>query len=788
MSEALAGLRVVELGAGPVTGISGMILADFGAEVIRILPPQDRPLDKLNAAPMWSRGKHDLTLDLDGQEAMARLIELLASADALICNWRLSSLEKAGLDPASIGEMYPHLIYCHVSGFGTRGPLADIPGYEHVVAAYSGRMMLFQGLADRPGPVFSALQVGVHIVSQAVVTGELAARLRQLATGAGCLVETSMLQGMLPFEMGGLIGHQFPDAYSQMLPYMHVADKPQPASLYYHPAQAGDGRWMQFGNLLPHLFDAFLIATDLIDILADEDYEPKQLLFKDAAKHEAFRERMLLRIQERSADDWMSDFVADGGIVAAQYQTTQEALTDPDIVENGHALPRAGGVQLGPLARLTETPATIAACSIEADDCVKRWLASPRPNRARDMNSSLPLGGIRILDLSTIIAAPIGVSMLADMGAEVIKVEQVGGDPFRGLLAGLGANRVNAGKRSISLDLKSEAGREIVLKLAAAVDVLVHNYRPGVPERLGIGYEALREINPGLIYVQNNGYGPDGPGAKRPSTHPIPGAAIGGVMYQMGERVPSEPQTPDELRRWTANLMRANELNPDPNTGAVMATAITLGLVARENTGKGQRILVDMLGANAYANADDFLDYPGKPCRPMPDEHLLGLNPTYRLYNCANESWVFLGLVSDKEINAFVSVVSGLGHSVLSSDLSGDAAETILQNIFACRSAGQWQRIMTEKGIACVQADGLTPAHFWLQDEQASSNNFIGEAQHPVLGRYQHHGPIVVFDGNAGELKAPPTAGEHNEEILFEAGYDKSAVSELKEAGVLYQG
>lgn len=780
MSEALAGLRVIELGTGPITGMAGMILADFGAEVLRVLAPVDRPLDSLNASPMWGRGKHDLILDLDQETDREQLRTLAAGADVLVTNWRLSALTRKSLDPGALKESHRHLIYCHISGFGNQGPLADLPGYEHVVAAYAGRMMLFQGLNDRTGPVFSALQVGVHIAIQSAVSGILAARLNQVESGLGCLVETSILQGMLPYEMGGMIGQQFASEYEALMPYMAATETPPPPSLYYHPAQAGDGRWMQFGNLLPHLFDAFLITTGLVDVLADPDYDPKQLLISNPESHESFRQRMLQRIQDQSSAAWMQDFIADGGIVAAKYQTTREALVDPDIVANGHVVPRAGGVQLGPLARLTKTPAVVAESAIEADDCVARWQASPRSMPVAIDTRSRPLEGVRVLDLSTIIAAPIGVSMLADMGADVIKIEQIGGDPFRSLLAGLGASRVNAGKRSISLDLKTDEGREIMRSLAVGADVLVHNYRPGVPERLGIGYQDVSGSNPAIVYVQNNGYGPDGPSANRPSTHPIPGAALGGVMYQMGERLPESLQSVDDLKLWTARLMRANELNPDPNTGAVMASAILLGLAARQNTGQGQQILVDMFGANAYANADDFLDYPGKPGRPMPDEKLQGLNPAYRLYPCSDEHWVFLGLVSAKEKDQFLEVIKGAGL-----DVDPNSHES-MEALFERKPASDWQNLLSAKGVACVQADRAAPAAFWLIDEQVAANRFIDHAEHPVHGNYLRHGPLVRFNGCIEELVGPPMAGQHNEEILREQGYDNESIESLETAGVLY--
>ena len=258
----------------------------------------------------------------------------------------------------------------------------------------------------------------------------------------------------------------------------------------------------------------------------------------------------------------------------------------------------------------------------------REWRASPRPEPSAPANSEAPLAGIRVVELATIIAAPLGTAFLADMGAQVIKIEQVGGDPFRGMLSGLGAARVNAGKHSISVDMKTPAGIKIVLDLMRDVDVVVHNFRPGVPERLGIAYEDITAINPEVVYVQANGYGPDGPGARRPSTHPIPGAAMGGVVYQMAGRLPQELQDIDGLKLWTRRLMRANELNPDPNTSVVVATSVMLGLMARARTGQGQRIMLDMLGANAYANSDDFLRYPGKPPRALPDEGCHGFSPT----------------------------------------------------------------------------------------------------------------------------------------------------------------
>ena len=774
MSEALRGLRVLDLSNGPAAGLATMHLADFGAEVLRIERSNPHPARRVACGANVDARQADLAARSRRCGGHGdRFHALAAGADVLVTSWRATALARRNLDFASLHDRHPHLHVCHITGFGGTGPLADLPGYEHLVAACSGRMNLFAGIVERPGPVFSALQVATHATAQTATAGILAALLSQEGGHPGRLIETSLLQGLLPYEQGAMIGGQF-EQFAKFYQVLSGGDaEPPMPSLYYHPAQAGDGRWMQFGNLLPHLFDNFLLVTELMDVLADPDFDAKQLTLPPE-KHEAFRERMLERIQSRTSAEWMADCIANGGVVATTYQTTQQALDDPDIVANGHVIERAdGGRQLGPLARLTRTPASPGAdarpdSTLEAD-----WAASPRPAPAAAALNTQPLDGVHVVEIATIIAAPLAASFLADMGADVTKVEPLSGDPYRGLGAGIGSARVNAGKRSLAVDLKSDQGRQAVLKLIESADVLIHNFRPGVPERLGIEYEQIIEINPNIIYLQCNGYGPDGPGALRPSTHPIPGAAMGGVLYQMGERVPEALQDMAGLRRWTRRLMRANEVNPDPNTAMVITTAATLGLATRQRTGIGQKIMVDMFGANAQANHDDFLSYPGKPNRAMPDELLLGLSPTYRLYPCAKDTWVFLALVTDGDRARFISALTGSGIEPPAADqlASGGAAlSERLIALFAEKPADEWQRLFAGAGVGCVRADGLLPSSFWLEDEQASALELTATVEHPEWGSYRRHGPLLRFDGLKANLKPPPLAGQHNDEILKELG------------------
>ena len=163
---------------------------------------------------MWRRGKCATKLDFDKQDDLKTLLELLGSADMLVTNWRSSKLRARGLDFEHLSQTHPHLNVCHITGFGLHGPLSDLPAYEHVVAAYTGRMLHFAGLRDSAGPVWSAVQVATHIATQSAVTGILAACFQQSAGERGRYIETSLMKGLLPYDMGGLIALQHPQAFA----------------------------------------------------------------------------------------------------------------------------------------------------------------------------------------------------------------------------------------------------------------------------------------------------------------------------------------------------------------------------------------------------------------------------------------------------------------------------------------------------------------------------------------------------------------------------------------------
>ena len=774
MSGPLQGIAIVDLGLGPVTGLATMVLADFGAEVIKVEPPGGDPFRAMPSSKTWLRGKSTLEVDFDDRRALEHLRALIVDgADAIVTTFDRRRRQSLGLDYGSLSSTRGDLVYGVVSGFGEDGPYRDYAAVEAVVAAKFGRMMSLEGVAPRRGPCYAAVQVATHAASQAVAMALLASLSNRRRSGRGFAFETSLMRGLLPYDVSGVQTTQMRQRGIVSTPAAATDPVTVMPRLYYHSARTKDGKWIQLGNLLPHLHQNFLSVAGIANPDGSAPSEGSEDL-------EAFRDLMLETMESASLDEWMEKFVRHGGVAAHPYQTTQTAMTDPDIVANGHVVTVDGVAQLGPIAELTETPARIGGPPKRIDFAGARALFSAvqgekggKPNihgrpAGASAQSTRPLEGVTVIEAATIIAVPLATSILADMGARVIKFEPVGGDPFRGMMFGAGAARCNTGKESICLDLKTPRAQAIALRLVEQADILVHNYRPGVPERLGLDYDTLTRVNPDLVYLASNGYGRKGPGAKRPSTHPIPGAALGGVVWQMGGLPTDAPLELHEVREVTRALFRANDSNPDPNTSLVVATAAVLGLLARDLTGKGQRMYLDMFGANAYANWDDFVSYPDKPARPALDADSLGLGPWCRLYACKS-GWVFL-YVNDENARGRL----------------GANDEAALESMFRTDDADAWEARLNGDGIACVRADAHLPADFLLRDPHARAEELVVTADHAVWGEYTRQGPLVRFE-TGGRYPGACLAGEHSVRLLEELGEDDATIRELLHNGTVAQ-
>jgi len=785
--QALDGIRVVDFTTGPAGGLATTVLADFGADVIKVEPLAGDRFRSLPGSAVWLRGKRSVVLDLKTASGQAQAKELATSADVVVVAGAPSRLLAHRLDSATLQTDAPHLIHCTISGWGQRGPYAELAGYEGLVAAKSGRMASFEVQLGTGRPVFAAVPVATHLASQSAVHGIVAALIDRQRTGVGAIVETSLLQCLFPFDLTDLLALQLADRRDQRYePLRTLSTMP---TLNYHPVRTQDGHWIQCGNLLEHLLFSFLDSIDLLgELLVDERFQSSPADWTPQAI-EVARDMILNRCLERPAADWMATFRENGNVAAEIVVNGDQAMHHRDLV-NGGALvqlsdARHGSVtQIGPIADLGATPGvvTTGAPNIgEHQDQLATWLGDSRPSVpppvTRSSTPGQPLDGITVIDLSAIIAGPLAGSMLADLGARVIKVEPFGGDPFRQLLTeGRMAVKMNAGKESICIDLKQPKGHQLLHELIAATDanVIMHNFRGDVPDRLGLGYEQVRAIKPDIIWAVVNGYGPDGPSAKRPATHPVVGAASGGVAYQAGPALTADCPTLADVREHARQIMAANDANPDPNTSVVAASAILLALVAQQRQGIGQVVRINMQVANAWANIDDFVDWPTKPARSPVDPDHRGLHAGYRLYP-ARSGWIFLAATTAAEFERFAAVI---GRPELRLD-SSDLANT-LAAVFAAEDADAWEERMTAAQVGCVQADGIDVGTFLRDDAHVLHNGWAPMVEHERFGTVKRWGPTVTVGGLNPDYRSAPLAGEHTDALLAELGHTDAAIAKLR--------
>ena len=492
----------------------------------------------------------------------------------------------------------------------------------------------------------------------------------------------------------------------------------------------------------------------------------------------------------------MDVFRTNGNVAAEPYLTTAEALDHPDLVLGGDIVTIDDAVHgpvrtIGPIAELTATPAVIGRGAPLPGEHTTEVLGEPRfvpgaPGTGGPPPQR-PLDGITVIEFATIIAAPLSTSMLADLGARVIKVETIDGDPYRHLIAGgTPTAKTTAGKSSICLDLKNDDGRRIARELVRTADVVVFNTRPGVAERLGLGEKELRAENAGLVYVSLTGYGRHSPGANRPATHPCAGAASGGAAFQAGSAVTAPCDTLAEVREMSRQLMRANEANPDPNTSAVAAAAVLVALLARERFGIGQAVYVNMIAANMYANADDALAYDGKPVRtPCDDEHL-GFGAGYRLYRAA-DGWVFLAVASDAEWRRCWEAIErpdladDLRFATTVTRRTNDAALAAeMAGVLGRRPAHVWEERFIAASVAGMRADATTPGPFFAHDAQVLANDFAPLCTHTRFGTHRRWGAVVNVNGGLDDYGAGVLAGEQTDEILTTLGRSADEIASLR--------
>jgi CoA:oxalate CoA-transferase len=395
---------------------------------------------------------------------------------------------------------------------------------------------------------------------------------------------------------------------------------------------------------------------------------------------------------------------------------------------------------------------------------------------------SKPLSDIRVLDLTRVLAGPFCTMVLSDLGAEIIKIEIPGtGDDSRAFGPFIGSRSlyflsINRGKKSISLNLKHPKGKEILLDLAKKADVIVENYRPGTMEKLGLGYEDLKAINPRIIYAAASGFGHTGPYSQRPA-YDILAQAMGGIMSITGWQGSAPTRVGMSLGDITAALFTAIGVNA--------------ALYHREKTGLGQKVDVSMLDSQVAILENALVRYQAEKHNPEP---LGNRHPTITPFQAykATDDYFVIAVGNDSLWQTFCQAIERIDLLADARFTSNklrteniDALNSILEKVFISKSAQQWLDLFEKVKLPCAPINSVDKV---MSDEQILSRNMIVEVEDSIAGKVKIAGNPIKMTSIPEEILRGkvPEVGEHNQEVYAELlGYTAEDLRKLKQDGVI---
>jgi crotonobetainyl-CoA:carnitine CoA-transferase CaiB-like acyl-CoA transferase len=737
MPSALDGIRVIDFGqyiAGPLTG---MLLADQGADVIRVDPPGG-PVWQTPANATWNRGKRSISLDLKQPDDLEVARRLMASADVVIENFRPGVMTRLGLGAETALAANPQLIYCSLPGFASDDPRAGIRAFEGVVGAATATFRPFEGKTERP--IYTAIPIpSIYAAFQAAVSITVALNARQ-RSGVGQRIEVPLFDSMFPS-----IGSRG----------MHVHDPakavPARSGIWGGNFECADGLWVQYGSGNQN-FRAFVEAAGITD-WDREGLTDIERILHDRVLHEKHLQRARELFKTRTAQEW-EDLVAEAGSECAVCRTSTEWFDHPHARASNMVItvddPVYGPMlQPGINARLSHTPGTVRRPAPQPDqhrvEILHELETRQRPTPPAEMLSTLrtALDGVRVLDLCIILAGPTCGRTLAEFGADVIKID----NPNRGGYV-QSHNDVNRGKRSILLDLKCAEGREIFWQLVDTADVVAQNYRAGKIEKLGLGYEQVRQRKPDIVYASLNAYGHLGPWANRPGHEQFAQATTGMQRRFGGDGRPR---------------LQPNPVN-DYGTGFMGAYAVALALLHRQRTGEGQHV-DSALAYTAMTLQSPFMQrYEGKVW-DEPRGQILGSGPLHRAYQ-ARDGWFFLGgKASDISRLAAVDGLSAV------TSLHGAALEQALEQRFLANTVDYWVPRCLAAGLGAHRCILDLPE--LMQDPWVVEHQLSATREHDDIGLVTTCGPAPRLSRTPVQIGKPaPKPGSDAYSILAEIGLE----------------
>lgn len=797
MSEpALSGYVVVDLSSGIAGAYCTKLLADGGAEVVKVEPPQGDPLR------LWSASGAGILDGTDGAlfsylACSKRSVVadpctdtdfvdgLLADADAVIWSSGPGIAARADFAPAAIAARHPHLTVTAITPFGLTGPWSDRPATEFTLQAWSGGIVgLGRGAPDR-APVYVGGQVGEYLAGAYASAATLASRIR----GGGELIDLSMLETSIlgltyyPVSYFEMLGRPWRDARRLTVPGI---------------ARAKDGLVDIGCGTAQQWFD-LCAMTGHVDWIDEES----PLSITQQAHERA--EELYAWVAEQTVDeirDLATAFripnapVANGANVERldHYVARKSFIVNPRDGFTQPAAPyRMSTAALrcpGPAPRLSEHTALYRsrACSGGRTDAARAAMS------ARSGQTGLPFAGLRVVDMTTFWAGPSCTHLLAMLGADVIHVESTRHPDGTRLIAGIPVTEenwwerspifsgLNTDKRGITLNLSSAAGRDLLERLIATADVLVENFTPRVIESMGLAYDRLRQIKPDIVMARMPGFGLDGPWRDNPAFAYVIEAAAG-ISWLTGypDRNPFEPYSVG-----------------DPNAGIHAFNAILIALEHRRRTGEGSMVEAAMVDAALSVAAEQVIEYSAYGAVLQRDGNRGPTAAPQNLY-LSNEidefgradSWVAVAVATDEQ---WVGLRAALGNPQWArADELATAAGRRAHHDLIDRHLAAWCAERTRDQIVDALWDNDVPVAKVLQPHrqteipQLAARNFFETVEHPVNPPTAHS--TVPFRSSRGPHRVhttpAPLLGQHNHEVLRGLGLDDDDIARLEADGVI---
>ena len=757
MPSALSGITVLDLSGGLAAALASMFLADNGARVIRPVSEESGASREPDIFALYDRGKEPVVFDPESDADGFRA--LLADADVLIEDLSPSSTLGSRLGSDGLAARNHRLVHCSITAYGKEGPLKDEPADHDLAAARIG--ILGSQPSWRGGPIHVAHPVAYVGAGLLAAMGVAATLYRRERTGRGGRVETSLMAGALLYS---------PKAAGDSIPVRPMNMTPQGGGPFYSVFECADGEWLQLGCIHSGFVDIASAVIGVADTIASSPEYGDGRWPRDEGARKRLFDLVADTLRTRPADEWIRELRA-ADVPCDLARTAEEAMRDPQILHNGLVRelddPALGRVSAAGLPiKLSATPGRVRPrkTATPGVDALAPGAARSSDGEAPpEPGDGLPLSGVRVMEMTNVIAGPVAGRLLADLGADVVKFESPDGDISRPA-GGAGFIAFNANKRGVSVNTRTEEGREIARRLAARSDAILANMRPGATDRMGLDSATLERLNPRLVQSHITAYGWDGPYCQRPGVDPIAQAITGLQRAQGGYGSPP---------------VYLSALAPcDYTGGALGALGTILALVARERHGVAQRADTNLLAAGTIVCADGFMSYDGKKPRLLPGRDQMGVSEFRRLYR-ASDGWIYLASDAPESREALRLALS---------DLSGSAAEPdadYMESTFSRHTANAALDALRSRGVPCAPVtEGYQTGFF--QDPQVEANTMRAELDHPVLGAVGYSGNLVSFgDVNSLPRRPTPLLGQHTDEVLAWLGYAPHEIDALRRAEVV---